>query len=596
MLLFTNKFIRQQKGGLAIIFAVMLPFIFSVCALVFDGARMMSKRARLADALNEAALAIATSSLGKGTPEEKLRNQQILESFLHAYLPQDDIGGSTVTMREGVDGSTGVAVPIYDISAQLEVKSVLPLGSLAPSFTPTVEMSNGGSVRKGISTMSMPADYVFVVDFSGSMSWNTDDNSQKRITLLKKVVLDITTESLKNEPKTTFGIVPFETGVPAKRAVPQLAEEFGCELNVVLNADYDIDYEYWGRMLLAMPTANKDALTRRIYLHHYRYKVHNEYIMKKLGYSSMEAYANATGVCESMKTLKDNNLTQYNNLNSLSNYPVPYVCDFLPKDDALSLRFIPDPRGIEANLVLIENEYKQFSNVMMPTLLGGNRGEVFKITTVDVKKTLEGMFDKGNLKTWSIPDATFIQRYMNGSSGPYTMSRRGGFDYTCTSAFQKDSTGQQLNYLIELTSDINTLDEFQRMQPVGGTISTTGVLRAAQVLAKGTNPRKVMIIISDGEDNNTDLKDAFHKPKAPLKPICDVIREDLPKHSTDTEEVDIYFISVVGSATDVNRARYWENYCTGEGNSFVATNYKDLMDKLTSIVSAYEETGYFNNR
>jgi tight adherence protein G len=585
--------IRQQKGGLALIFAVLLPFIFSVCALAFDGARILMKRARLADALNEAALVIATSSNGTGSEEEKKKNADLLKRYIGAYFPQDELKSSSVTMRTSIDSETGKTMPIYDISAQLDIKTVLPLGSLAPSFAPEIGLANSGSVRKGISDISLPADYVFVVDFSASMSRNTDDNSQKRITLLKKVVRDITSESLKNEPKTTFGIVPFETGVPAKRAVPQLAEEFGCELNVVVKDDYDINYEYWGRMMPAM--RSNDVLSRRIYLHHYRYKVHNEYIMNKLGYSSMEAYANATGVCESMASLKDHGLIQYEKLNTLSDFPVPYVCDFLPKDDTLGARFIQDPRGIEANLLLIDKEYEKYGNVMMSSLLGGNRGEVFKFTTVDVEKTLAGMFDKNNLKTWSIPDATFIQRFTIGNSGFYSMTRQGGYDYTCTSAFQKDSAGKQLNYLIELTSDINTLDEFQRMEPAGGTTSTAGILRAAQVLAKGTNPRKVMIIISDGEDNDTYLKDTFHRSRQSGGRLCDVIRKDLPKYSTNTEEVDIYFISVVGSASDATRAKYWENYCTGSGNSFVATNYKDLMDKLTSIVSAYEETGYFNN-
>ena len=591
-------FLRLQKGGVAVIFAILLPFVFSVCALAFDGARILMKRARLADALNEAALVIATSSDGTGSEEEKKKNADLLKRYIGTYFPQDELKSSSVTMRTSIDSETGKTVTIYDISAQLDVKTVLPLGSLAPSFDPVIGLTNRGSVRKDISTMQVPADYVFVVDFSGSMKLNSDDASQTRIELLKKAVDEITTNSLKNEPKTTFGIVPFEKGIPVKRAVVRPAEEFGCELTMVTYPKYDIDYDFWSRLILSEDTKS-NKLLRRINLHHYRYRYHLEHIMLKEGYSSMEAYSKATGVCESIETLKDKGLAQYTGLNSNANFPVPYVCDFMPKDDYLNLRFIPAPRGIEANLDIIENQEGAFRDMIFIQGYGvpiGLDGDIFGFDVVDVEKTIAQMFDTNITKVWAIPDFQLMVKYKYPTETILhsIIHRQGPFHTPCQSSTVKDSAGNQLNYLIELTDDINKLAEFQKMEPKGGTASTTGVLRGAQILAKGTNPRKVMIIISDGEDNDVDLKEAFHNPsKGPR--LCDAIRNELPNNSVNTDQVDIYFISVVGTNTDVLRAKYWEDNCTGPGNSFVATNYKDLMDKFTAIVSSYEETGYFNN-
>jgi tight adherence protein G len=599
MPLFNFKLIKQEKGGLAVIFAIILPFIFSVCALVFDGSRMLMKRARLSDALNEAALVVATNSAGKGTEEERKRNADLLKSYISAYFPKDELESSSVTMRSGIDSASGMPVPIYDLNAQLKVNTVLPLGSIVPAFSPQVGLTNGGSVRKGISDISLPADYVFVVDFSGSMggySDHPDENGkqQTRIALLKKVVDDVTSKALKNEPKTTFGIVPFETGVPVLRANPQPGEEFGCELVMVPKPSYDINFEYWGRMMPALHS--NDALARRIYLHHHRYSVHINDIMRQMGYTSMASFSADTGICEPIDELVLHDAS-YRNLNSDPNFPVPYVCDFLNKNDA-GLRYVKDPRGIEANIPIINEEYNLFANITPPTNLMGTGGYVFNASTVDVNATIEGVFDKANLKSWSIPKMLYHHKYINPTTSAKVDQTRGGpFYATCTSARANPIGGLQRNYLIELTSDSNKLKPFvDTMLPTGNTISTTGVLRGAQVLAKGTNPRKVMIIISDGEDNSPSFKDQFHRSRPAGKRLCDVIRDKMPDNSINTEQVEIYFISVVGSLSDVTRAKYWEDYCTGPGNSFVANNYKDLMDRLTSIVSAYEETGYFNNR
>jgi tight adherence protein G len=594
MPLFKYKMIKQEKGGLAVIFAIVLPFIFSVCALVFDGSRMLMKRARLSDALNEAALVVATNSAGKGTEEERKRNADLLKRYISAYFPQDELASSSVTMRSGIDGATGMSVPIYDLNAELKVNTVLPLGSIVPAFSPQVGLTNGGSVRKGISDISLPADYVFVVDFSGSMTGysdhpDEDGKQQSRIALLKKVVGDVTSKALKNEPKTTFGIVPFETGVPALRATPQPAEEFGCELVMVPNAPYDINFEYWGRMMPSLTSNN--ALEQRIFLHHHRYNVHENDIMRQMGYSTMASFAAATGICEPIEALELAD-PRYKNLNSNSHFPVPYVCDFISKG-------VRDPRGIEENLSQVASEYNMFTSIMLPSSLGGRNGYAFDYQTVNVDATINGVFDTANLKTWSLPDLAFKHVYLPpGASSTRVTNYAGPFYSTCYSARMRVGPGgPQRNYVIELTSDEKKLDPFiDDMSPSGGTISTVGVLRGAQVLAKGTNPRKVMIVISDGEDNDPSLKHAFHKNRPSGQRLCDVIRDKMPDNSINTEQVEIYFISVVGSTSDVTRAKYWEDYCTGPGNSFVANNYKDLMDRLTSIVSAYEETGYFNNR
>jgi hypothetical protein len=154
--------------------------------------------------------------------------------------------------------------------------------------------------------------------------------------------------------------VPFETGVPVLRANPKPSEEFGCEVVMVPKAEYNIDFEFWGRMMPAL--SSKSALERKITLHHHRYSVHNNDIMHQMGYSSMASFSAATGICQPIESLSD---IRYKDLNTDPNFPVPYVCDFISKG-------VMDPRGIEANIDLVDNQYNSFVNFRLALIIRQN--------------------------------------------------------------------------------------------------------------------------------------------------------------------------------------------------------------------------------
>lgn len=65
----------------------------------------------------------------------------------------------------------------------------------------------------------------------------------------------------------------------------------------------------------------------------------------------------------------------------------------------------------------------------------------------------------------------------------------------------KSKTAKPASYLIELTNDRQIIDKFREMNVTDGTTYvTSGLLRALPVIAKGNNPRKAIIVISDGID------------------------------------------------------------------------------------------------
>ncbi|HHJ4504791.1 TPA: hypothetical protein ACQJXC_006319, partial [Raoultella ornithinolytica] len=113
------------------------------------------------------------------------------------------------------------------------------------------------------------------------------------------------------------------------------------------------------------------------------------------------------------------------------------------------------------------------------------------------------------------------------------------------------------------------------------TYVTSGLLRALPVIAKGNNPRKAIIIISDGIDIDGG---ALSKKLFDQYSLCSRIREGLLRYpeGTPTQLADIFFIFTVNSSETTNALDLWRNYCAGD-NVFLATNYQDIINVLTGI-------------
>lgn len=606
-------FIRQEKGGLAILFAIILPFIISCCALAFDGARIMTKRARLADALNEAALAIATAGSAEPTKDEKAKLEKMLANYLKAYLPNEEITTSKIDITFASDALTGKNLPVYTIDAAIKVKTILPL-DIFPAFSPTLDLNNQGKVRKGLQDLGLPADYVFVVDFSGSMDSPSAQPGMTRIELLKKVVSEVTAAALKAYPETTFALVPFDMGVPVKYhkshvisggigdddgiaigtpGSPPTPIDYetnelggvinGCSVVMVpkkiihpklgIEVGYDIDYDFWSYPLYGLiniPAITNNTTTITPYtldqvtkmLDNQRFAYYRDYVIPsmrfKLGRAATWQDLVDVGWCE------DNGKELPGRAR--------YSCE---KDKS---RFIFAPE----NLKKIEEQFRQARQAFATAQ---NKYSIFNTEMIDIEATLEGMFDKKNI-------ITFPMRYIRSHEYGMYMCYNAG-DQVDPIGMNHLETVVYHTYLIEPTNDLAVLNEFQNMKPSGNTSSSSGLLRAVPEMLKGENPRKVLIVISDGDDTPTDnekITDLLHMRPAGDN-VCDRIRAGV-KSRTDAEAVDIYFISVTN---EEHRRKFWANYCTGEDNAFIATNYADLMDKLVEIMSGYEETGYFYN-
>ncbi|MBG6248680.1 MULTISPECIES: hypothetical protein [Symbiopectobacterium] len=140
------------------------------------------------------------------------------------------------------------------------------------------------------------------------------------------------------------------------------------------------------------------------------------------------------------------------------------------------------------------------------------------------------------------------------------------------------------SYLIELTSNAGIISHFKEMTVLGGgTDSRSGLLRSLPVIAKGNNPKKVIIMVTDGEDSRgpKKLATALHKEYH----ICKRIKEGLLNHNKihKTVGVDIFFISLAKNGIDGDNVKFWREFCVGDDNAFVVSDYLSLVNILAKI-------------
>lgn len=610
-------FLRMKNGAFALSFAIMFPFYIVLLSLAIDASMLLNKKARLADSLNEAVLVIAAVNNYNETATDLQQNLKILDQFLNFYLPEstydlDDLQIKVKVVND-INNSHSNYVD-YRVSAKVSINTFLPLAHLGlPGFNHTVLISNyntnSGNARKYENYSAI--DLVLVVDFSRSMNEETtldlNGSSQvKRIDVLKKVV-DSVVDKLLKVTGSKIAIVPFDIGVPV---ISEHKNEFGqydleCSVLFIPKPSYQINYKFW---------ANKFVDAKRDKFEYVNNSIKANEIIYYMDNARYQYYLNMflpvyPELDNDMDKLVNNpfSFCKFNSNGSISTGHAKYSCEW---DDINSI-------FREENLALIKNEYsKVILNLKtmrssVETMNGLGYISFMNNESVDIEKTINGMFDRNNIINFIQPWAPNMVEYRMFSemcqSGMATYISTptenvirekdeydNGIKVTVGQAYQQLALAKDLGriptYLIPLTDNKEELASFNKMLPSGGTDIITGLIRSLPVLADGKNLNKVIVIISDGEDMEGPklLTDKFLK-----NDLCNRIKSDIrTKTIPETKKLEMYFISV--NASDNNeRLKYWADNCVGAEHAILAENYEDLIETFNSIMQV--ETGYFIN-
>lgn len=545
-----QNFLKQNKGSIAVSFALMLPALLGFYSLVVDGARFNSERSRLADALNQSVYAVAVSDNRNSTAAAKTENIAKVESYLAYYFPDKNIDTKSIKINERFiyDEKNVLSAVDYSVNADQITHPIMNLskaGGQSGFHANVVLRGNGlsGVVRRTTVTKSIPTDYVFVVDFSGSMTSSSAESGLTREKLLKKVVNTLGQQIFELDNGSTIGFVPYSNGVPVRLDKTNYSssqgKEIGCTHIAKMKSDFEsLDWNFWYNK----PRGDSNSTTVTS--------------LKNLTNTAQQTYyqnviAKANGQGENWLLSKGYCVKENKKL----------LCD------ADSRSNINNPANV-AELNKNYNNYWRFSrnSYIYNTMLNSSN--------VDIEGTLAGdyLFKEENVKTYvsSLGQASQIPLGYGGCY--YAVPSR-------STIYQriKDLT-QPAYYLLDLSSDPSILTEFSAMSPEGGTESLWGLLRAVPLLAKGTNERKMMFVISDGLDSNPALR----KQMMEQYDLCQVIRDGLKKYpeGTPTTSASIYYISLINNSSPTE----WAKSCVGTGNAYTATNLNQLMAVIGSLM------------
>lgn len=229
--------LHSDSGALAPAFAIILPCLLAMMSFGLDSVNLLSTKTRLANAMDEAALAVSATGKSDLNKDELKAAQLMATNYVRYHLP--GIASVPVISVSGINeemDANGFKFTRYELSATLKVPIIFNTGTLA-GFDHDIDTGSGNRLVKKFT--SVATDYVFVLDFSGSMQGT-------RLNDLKAVVKEISQFALENNEKTQIALVPFSIGVPVKLPGKNErgGERVGCSVLFVPKANYNINYAF----------------------------------------------------------------------------------------------------------------------------------------------------------------------------------------------------------------------------------------------------------------------------------------------------------------------------------------------------------------
>ncbi|ECM4346206.1 VWA domain-containing protein [Salmonella enterica subsp. enterica serovar Newport] len=546
-------YFKNNSAAVSVMFALTLPLLIASFSIGIDGARFLVTRAKLSDALSQGALAVALTGNENSSDIDIAQNEKLLGSYIDYYLPHEKVkpGSLKVSLRKNYDPDDSSRVLSIDYIADAKIISSPIFKNLEqglPGFEKEVVIASDGSngiVRRTMDESAVESDIVFAVDFSGSMLDPSSEPSMNRLQLLQKIINDLSKDVIDASSKTKIGIVPFDLGIPMSMSDKNElgGARIACGLPYKFNTKYDLDYNFWSYKYPgnAYSTAAESLYdTNRKLYDYYRYN---------FGFTNDQLIN--SGICI-----------------SISDKP-SYSCE----RPGLNL-------ASPANKTKFERDYSLLSQIGNST-----RISIATTTTINFQSTVDknNLFDN-NYITFEVPfgpDSAFTNVFRGMCGSGFNNSPFNNYYSSYPSVI---SSLKQNAHIINLTSSQAQLQDFSKMvvHRGTGTDTTVGLLSAAKVIKDGSNPQKIIIMITDGEDSG-ELAAVSRQFHTQFK-LCKKIVDGLESLSSSTKGVKIYYISLSASDNNEKRLAFWRDNCVGSDGAFTATDYGSLKNVISSIL------------
>lgn len=191
---------RKQRGHAGVLFAMMIPVLFGVFTVGSDGANALQSKARLNEALEVSALAVAAQD-----SDDDSTRRQTATAYITYYLPYATVDASNITVTKitcDEDNTTCDYDPTksrffqFTVTGTVDIDSWFPGNASTVGFGDTYAVASTSVARK---YQSETIDIVYVADFSGSMvsTLNTatgSDIGKAKYVILKEIIEEVNQE------------------------------------------------------------------------------------------------------------------------------------------------------------------------------------------------------------------------------------------------------------------------------------------------------------------------------------------------------------------------------------------------------------------
>lgn len=591
-----KKAFKMESGAVAVMAALTFPATILFISVGLDGSQAVSSRARLADALDQGVLAVAMMDNRNASVTDQINNKEMVKNYLKYYLPGRTINENQISVDATLRyGSNGTTLKYIDYSAKGTVFSH-PIFSKTfsgvgfPSHLEVKSDANSGIVRKSLFEKHIPTDYALVVDFSESIKKNAQGQTNvTRLQLLQRVVTDFSEKVLSLGDSSKIAIVPYTVGVAVvlDKKNPAGGAQGGCSFLGKLKPEYsNFDFNFWYNKFGSKYSRELAGENRHPLINMLPEEKQRERMEQALFNYYNKIIGPATGL--SLQAMIDKGWCKKNP----PGIQPSHSCDADPYS-----RLSDNPEKFNGKNIEIAARVLNLTDKHL---------SIVNTDLIDFDATLEGdfMFKDENVTTFVRNVAPTIGDAVAMPFRQMCLSERSEQQIRSSIKWFK----KPINYLIDLTSDMNIINEFKSMtlDDYASTDSSTALLRTMPVIAKGKNKRKIVIVISDGFDVPNRTKDGgplavtnlLHSNKYKF---CEKIRNGLKTYPTDTDvkngreghkadESDIFFISILdknGPNDEAENAikglNFWRDNCVGQDNAISATDYEKLLDALLGI-------------
>ncbi len=149
----------------------------------------------------------------------------------------------------------------------------------------------------------------------------------------------------------------------------------------------------------------------------------------------------------------------------------------------------------------------------------------------------------------------------------------------------KETNAKSLNFDPNSKGDIN---EILNMKAEGGTLASSGILVGNKMLTESQNNNKLMIILSDGDDNTQKMSSPHDQKTGIINITQKLITEGMCQKIKDNG-IKMVFIGI-GYVPD-NNIIDWEKDCVGTGNFYLAKNAHELEISIERALVVDDEVG-----